>query len=31
MAMTMLNSTILFMSMWTYEMMVNTDGFEKGI
>jgi hypothetical protein len=25
-----LNNTFLFMSMWTYETMVNTDGFEKG-
>jgi len=29
MTMTMLNNTVLFMCIWTYETMMNTDGFKK--
>jgi len=31
MTVTTLNITILFMCMWTYDVMVNTNGFEEGI
>jgi hypothetical protein len=31
MTMTMLNSTILFICMWAYEVMMNTNGFKKWI
>jgi len=31
MMVTTFNSTILFMCMWTYDVMVNTNSFEEGI